>query len=708
MTTHVAHSTLSTSDEAKSAQAISKIVYPETKRVDVVEEQFGVKVSDPYRWLENDVRSDEEVAAWVQAQNKVTRAYLDALPGRDVFKERLKAAFDHERVSTPYKRGQRYFYGRIAGLENQASLYLRDGVNGTERVLINPNGWAADGATALAEWSVSDDGARLAYAVQDGGTDWRTIKVLDVDTGQTLDDEVKWARFTGIAWAKDGSGYFYARYPEPKQGTESLAGVANHAVYYHALGTTQAQDRLLYAMPEQPNLVHFVEVTHDGRYAIIYSTPGSSTNSLTVVDLASEDWVPRTLIGNMDTEWGVVGNEGTKFFISTSMGASRRKIVTLDIKDADPVPTDLIGEQQDVLNQAWLLGGRLLVSYFVDAKTEIRRFNLDGTEDGVVPLPGIGTAGGFRGDPDDSETFFGFTSFNAPTTIYRYDVATDTASVWAEPDVLIDVDQVIVQQRFYKSKDGTSVSMFIVRRKDVTTPAPTILYGYGGFGISIVPAYSPEQLAWVEQGGVLAVANIRGGGEYGKAWHDGGRLANKQNVFDDFIAAGEYLLAEGVTAVDGLAIEGGSNGGLLVGAVVNQRPDLFAAALPAVGVMDMLRFNRFSGGKLWMMDYGDPAVEADFKNLFAYSPYHNVESGKSYPAILATTADTDDRVVPGHTFKYIAAIQAADVGDKPHLVRIETRAGHGAGKPTDKVIEEVADMWAFAAYWTGLKVGVRG
>ena len=677
--------------------------YPEAKRVDVIEQHFGQMIADPYRWLENDVRNDKAVANWIESQNNVTNAYLDTLPGRDIFKDRLKQLYNYERFTVPVKKGGRYFYLYNSGLQSQQVLYVRDSVDGAGRVLIDPNSWAEDGAIALAEWSASNDGAHLAYAVQDGGTDWRTIRVLDVNTGKVQSDEVKWARFTNIAWTQDGSGFFYSRYPEPNQGEAFQAGVANHAVYFHTLGTSQAEDRLVYATPDQPNLLHSLSITEDERYVTILSTPISATNTLTVVDLESADWKPRKLIDNLDHQWSVVGNVGTTFFLITTQDAPRLKVVTMDIA-ADPVIRDVVPEQDSVLSDASLVGGRLLISYLVDVKTEVRRYKLDGKADGVVKLPGIGTTIGFKGDPGDSETFFGFTSFNTPGVIYQYDVASNTARIWSEAKVATDLNQIAVEQRFYRSKDGTRVPMFIVRRKDVTAPAPTLLYAYGGYGISIPPAFSPEWLGWVEQGGVFAISNIRGGYEYGKAWHEAGRRQHKQNVFDDFIAAGEYLKAEGITPPDGLAIQGASNGGLLVGAVVNQRPDLFAAALPGVGVMDMLRFDQFTGGKLWVNEFGSPAQEADFRNLFSYSPYHNIESGKAYPAILATTADTDDRVVPGHTFKYVAALQAADIGDKPHLVRIETRAGHDAGKPTDKIIEETADMWAFAAYWTGLDV----
>ncbi len=690
---------------SQSTATIPTIAYPQTKRVDVIEKPFGQTVSDPYRWLENDVRSDKEVAAWVELQNKVTNAYLDTLPGRDIFKNRLKQLYNYERFTIPVKKGKRYFYFRNSGLQSQRVLYVRDSVDGAGRVLIDPNSWAKDGATALAEWSASDDGTRLAYAVQDGGTDWRTIRVLDVNTGKVLGDEVKRAMYTSIAWIKDGSGFFYARFPEPKQGAASQANVENHAVYFHALGTPQAQDRLVYATPDQPTMVHsFLSITKDGRYVTILSTPGTPGTKLTIVDLKSTDWRPRKLVDKLDDQWSVAGNMGTKFFLMTNRGAPRFKVVTMDIAAPDPAITDVVPEQDSVLDGASLVGGRLLLSYLVDVKTEVRRYTLEGKADGVVKLPGIGTAVGFEGGQDDQETFFGFTSFNAPGVIYRYDVASNTARIWSEAKVAINLDRIAVEQRFYTSKDGTRIPMFIVRRKNVTGPAPTLLNAYGGYGLIDLPAFSAERLAWVEQGGVFAVAYVRGGGEYGKAWHEAGRRQNKQNVFDDFIAAGEYLKAQGIASQDGLAIQGASNGGLLIGAVVNQRPDLFAAALAQVGVMDMLRFDKFTGGKLWVDEFGSVAREADFYNLLKYSPYHNIQSGKAYPAILATTADTDDRVVPGHTFKYVAALQAADIGSKPHLVRIETRAGHGAGKPTDKIIEETADMWAFAAHWTGLEV----
>ena len=682
-----------------------RMQYPETRRVDVVEEQFGVKVADPYRWLENDVRQDGEVRAWVTAQQQVTNNYLATLPQRAVFRARLKALFDYERFGLPVKAGGRYFYMRNSGLQNQSVLYVRESLTGPGRVLIDPNGWAKDGATALAEWRPSEDGTKLLYTIQDGGTDWRTMKVLDVATGTVLPDTVEWVKFTALAWAKDGSGFFYSAFDAPAADAKFQALNENQKIYFHKLGQPQSADRLIYATPNAPRLGHLAQVTDDGRWLLITTSEGTDERyELTVLDLQTPGAKPRTLVAGLTHEWQLAGNIGTKFYFRTNMGAPLQRIVTMDVSAAEPKPVELVPESKATLESVNLVGGVLFAQYLADVKSEVRRFALDGKPLGTVPLPGIGATGGFGGEQDDSETFFVFTSYATPSTIYHYDVKTGRATAWASPKVAFDPADYKVEQVFYPSKDGTRIPMFLVRKKSVTGPAPTLLYAYGGFNISSTPGFSAARLAWVEQGGVFAVANIRGGGEYGKAWHNGGRLANKQNVFDDFIAAGEWLKAHGVTGKDQLAIQGGSNGGLLIGAVVNQRPDLFAAALPQVGVMDMLRFDRFTAGRYWVDDYGYPSKEADFKVLYAYSPYHNVKGGRAYPAILATTADTDDRVVPGHSFKYAAAIQAADIGLKPHLIRIETRAGHGSGKPTDKIIDETADLWAFAAQWTGLKV----
>ncbi|RYE64068.1 MAG: S9 family peptidase [Oxalobacteraceae bacterium] len=681
--------------------------YPDTRREDISEELFGTQVADPYRWLENDVRNDSEVADWVAAQNEVTGAYLASLPGRDWFRSRIRQLFDYERFGLPEKKGARYFYMHNSGLQQQAVLFVREGLEGEARILIDPNGWSADGATALSEWTPSEDGSHLLYAVQDGGSDWRTARVLDVATGQDTGDVIEGMKFTLAAvWNKDGSGFFYSRYPEVAEEDKFHALNANHKVYFHRLGNPQSADRLVYETPAHPSHSHYAQITDDGNWLAITTSEGTDDRyQITLIDLREPAWPARTIVHGLNHHWSLAGNMGTRFYWSTNSHAPRMRIVTMDVTESEhPEAHELVPESDATLEGAAIIGHTLIASYLVDARTEIRRFALDGKPLAPVALPGIGTATGFGGHADDPETFFAFTSFNEPTTIYRHNVATGESTPWAAPNLLFDPAEYSVEQRFYGSKDGTRVPMFVVRRHDTHGPAPTLLYAYGGFGISLTPAFASSRIAWMEQGGVLAVANIRGGGEYGKAWHDGGRLANKQNSFDDFIAAGEYLIREGITGQGQLAIQGGSNGGLLVGAVVNQRPDLFAAALPAVGVMDMLRFDRWTAGRYWVDDYGKPAEEAGFRNLYAYSPYHNVRSGAEYPAILVTTADTDDRVVPGHSFKYAAAIQSAALGDKPHLIRIETRAGHGSGKPTDKIIEEAADLWAFAAEWTGLRV----
>ncbi|MFA5968241.1 MAG: prolyl oligopeptidase family serine peptidase [Sphingomonas sp.] len=681
--------------------------YPAARRVDQVDDYSGTKVADPYRWLENDVRTDAEVRSWVDGENTVTDGYLATLPGRDLFKARLRELYNYERFGVPEKKGAHYFYSHNTGLQNQSVLFVRDGLNGEGRVLIDPNGWSKDGATALGEWAPSEDGSKLVYTIQDGGTDWRIVKVIDVASGKVLPDTIEWVKFSGLAWAKDGSGFFYSRFPAPPADAKFQSTNENQSVYFHKLGDAQSADKLIYATPDQPKLGHAVRVTDDGNWLVITTTQGTDNRyQITVIDLKAPKPTPRTIVPGLDNEWSLVGNEGGNFYWQTNKDAPRGKIVVMNLyaRSALPPVQDVVPEDKDVLESASILGGKILATYLADVKSEVRRYTPDGQLVGKVALPGIGSVVGGSGSAKDTETFFAFTSFTTPTTVFRYDVASDTSTVWAAPKVAFDPANFTVEQVFYPSKDGTRVPMFIVRKKGVTGPAPTLLYAYGGFNITMNPGFSASRLAWVEQGGVFALANIRGGGEYGKPWHDGGRLHNKQNVFDDFIAAGEYLKAQGITGKDQLAVQGGSNGGLLIGAVVNQRPDLFAAALPQVGVMDMLRFDRFTAGRYWVDDYGYPAKPEDFKILYSYSPYHNVRGGHDYPAILAATADTDDRVVPGHTFKYTAAIQAADIGAKPHLVRIETRAGHGSGKPIDKVIDETAADWAFIARWTGLAV----
>jgi prolyl oligopeptidase len=681
--------------------------YPHTETVPVVETQFGIEIADPYRWLENDVRTDAKVRQWVERENATTNAYLKTLPGREILKTRMRALTDFERFGVPRKAGNRYFYMRNDGLQNQSVLWVREGLAGPARVLIDPNSWAKDGATALGEWTASDDGSMLVYAVQDGGTDWRTVKLLDVATGNVLDDEVKWVKFSPLSWAADGSGFYYSRFAAPESGRTYQSTNLNQTVNFHRVGTPQADDKLIYATPDKPRLGHRSQVTDDGRWLLITSSEGTDSRfELHVLDLATPNAKPTTLIKGLDYNWAMIGNVGPSFYFVTNQGAARQRIVTLDVTRPKRKPVPIVAERVQTLIGASMVGAKIVLSYLGDAKSDAEMVNLDGSAAGDVRLPGIGTAAGFGGKVGDSETFYSFSSYTTPPTIYRFDTATGIAEVFARPKAAFDPDRFETVQHFYTSKDGTRIPIFVIRRKG-PLPAggsPTVLYGYGGFNASQTPGFSATRLAWIEQGGVFAIANLRGGGEYGKAWHDAGRLQNKQNVFDDFIAAGEYLIAEGITAPGKLAAEGRSNGGLLVGAVINQRPDLFAAALPAVGVMDMLRFDRFTAGRYWVDDYGDPSKEADFRTLYAYSPYHNIRSGTDYPAILVTTADTDDRVVPGHSFKYAAKLQASDIGSKPHLIRIETRAGHGSGKPTDKLIEESADVYAFAAKWTGLAI----
>jgi prolyl oligopeptidase len=681
------------------------IAYPPTLREHVVDTLFGETIADPYRWLENDVREDPRVRDWVEAQNRVTRATLDALPRRAAIAERLTRLWDYERYGLPERAGDRYFYLRNDGLQNQSTLHVQEGLEGPPKLLIDPNLWSEDGATALAEWKPSRDGRRLVYAVQEGGTDWRTLRVLDADSGETLADEVHWAKFTALAWARNGAGFFYSRFPEPEAGAAHQQLNLNHAIWFHSIGTPQASDRLVYATPDRPKLNHVAETTDDGRWLVVYSSEGTDERyEVTLIDLTSAKAERRTLVRGLEHNWRLAGADGTALYFLTNLEAPRQRVVKIDVSTPSRRMSEIVAEDEATLEGATVAGSRIVLSYLHDAQSEIRLVTLEGAPAGSVALPGVGAAQVQKGERGEPELFFRFASYATPASIYRLDADANEVAVFKAPQLAFDSSTYRVRQLFFTSKDGTRVPMFVVQRADaaMSGPKPAILYGYGGFNISLTPDFSPAILQWIEMGGVYAVANIRGGGEYGKTWHEGGRLANKQNSFDDFIAAAEHLIAEGITSKQQLAIRGGSNGGLLVGAVVNQRPDLFVAALPAVGVMDMLRFNRFTAGRYWIDDYGDPAKEEDFRLLRSYSPCHNILSGRDYPAILITTADTDDRVVPGHSFKYAAALQAARIGPRPHLIRIETRAGHGAGTPTSKMIEEYADLWAFAAKWTGL------
>ena len=700
-------SSMAGAEDAANTDVSVKLIYPKTKTVNVVDEQFGVKVADPYRWLEDDVRVNPEVADWVKAQNAVTDAYLETLPGKKILAERMKRLFDYERFGLPEKAGGYYFFTKNDGLQNQSVLYVRKGLKGADRVLIDPNSWAKDGATALDSWVPSKNGTLLAYSIQDGGSDWRTLRVLDSATGKVLPDEIKWAKFTNISWVGN-DGFLYSRFAEPKEGAAFQQLNYNQTVYYHKIGTPQSEDKAVYATPDKPEYGHSAQVTHDGKWAVITTSSGTDEKyELHVMPLGKKPtWKAQPLVMGLEYDWGLIEGMGNILWFTTNKDAPKLKVVTVDLGVNAPVFADVIPEREETLSRTQIVGNRLILSYIKDAKSMALMTDLAGKPVQEIKLNAIGTASGFSGTPGDPETFFGFSSFNQPGAVYRFNSDTGVSTVFAQPKLSFDPQDYSVAQIFYPSKDGTKIPMFVVHKKDLdlSQGAPTLLYSYGGFNISQTPTYSPTRMAWLQSGGVFALANIRGGGEYGKPWHDAGRLMNKQNVFDDFAAAAEYLIASGISAKGKIAIEGRSNGGLLIGVSLNQRPDLFAAGHAAVGVMDMVRFDRFTAGRYWVDDYGYPSKEADFKMQMTYSPYHNIKSGVAYPAVIVSTADTDDRVVPGHSFKYISALQAADTGGKPKIIRIESRAGHGSGKPTDKVIDEYSDIYAFLAKWTGLKL----
>jgi prolyl oligopeptidase len=698
------------SEPAPAAAGPSAPVYPQTRTTDQRDTYQSaslgeVLIADPYRWLETDVRVSDEVAGWVRDQQAVTNAYLEALPGRARIAQRLTELWNYERYDVPSERAGRYFFTRNDGLQNQSVLMVQEGLDADARPLINPNTWSDDGTTALAGSVASSDGARLAYLVQEGGSDWRTIRVIDVQSGVELEDEVRWVKFSPLSWAKDGSGFFYSRYPEPAAGEEFTSLNLNQAIYFHALGTDQSEDRLIIADPETPQTSWRGSVSDDGRYLVIDSSQGTDGNGVWILDLETEGTEPVELFEGFANNHGYVGNTGETFFFLTDLDAPNQRIVALELSDPS-ARRDIIAEGAFPITTASHVGGHLIVQTMRDAASAVSVHALDGALVREVELPGLGVASGFSGRPESPETFYSFSSFNQPGAIYRYDVATGESMVFRAPELTFDPGDYVVSQVSFPSTGGVQVPMFIVHHRDVTPDGarPTLLFGYGGFNIPMRPGFDVRRLQWMEMGGVFALANIRGGSEYGRDWHDGGRLANKQNVFDDFINAAEHLIDMGWTSPDNLAIEGRSNGGLLVGAVSNQRPDLFAAALPGVGVMDMLRFNQFTAGRFWVSDYGSPQDPDMFDVLYAYSPLHTIPEGEGYPATLITTADTDDRVVPGHSFKFAAALQAADTGDAPTLIRIETSAGHGAGTPVSKLIEETADKWAFIAFHTGLAI----
>jgi prolyl oligopeptidase len=683
----------------------TSLSYPPSPRHDQIDVYHGVAVPDPYRWLE-----DPQSAAsrqWIEAQNQVTSAYLETLAGRSAIGDRLTQLWNFERYSTPFKQGGRYFYFKNDGLQNQSVLYTLPSLEAEPRMLLDPNTLSEDGTVSLSGMAVSENGAYLAYGLSSAGSDWVEWYVRDIATGVDTDDRLQWVKFSGASWSHDHQGFFYSRYDEPDETTKLEAVNYYQKLYYHRLGNPQGDDVLVYDRPDQKEWGFGGGVTEDGRYLIISVWKGTDPNNLVFYkDLRAPDSPVVELITEFEASYSFVDNEGPLFWFRTDLEAPKGRLIAIDIAQPERGAwQEIIPESDDTLEGVGLLNHQFVADYLKDAYTTIRIFSLTGELVREVALPGIGSAGGFDGKRGDTETFYSFTSFTVPSAIYRYDMVTGRSTLYRQPEVDFDPAAYTTTQMFYESKDGTRVPMFITHKTglELNGQNPTLLYGYGGFSISLTPAFSVGNLVWMEMGGIYAVPNLRGGGEYGEEWHQAGTKLHKQTVFDDFIAAAEWLMAAGYTSPAKLAIMGGSNGGLLVGACMTQRPDLFAAALPAVGVMDMLRFNQFTIGWAWESDYGSPQNEAEFRALYAYSPLHNLKPGTAYPATLITTADHDDRVVPAHSFKFAAALQAAHQGEAPVLIRIETKAGHGAGKPTAKVIEEVADKWAFLAANLGME-----
>ncbi|MEM9066088.1 MAG: prolyl oligopeptidase family serine peptidase [Planctomycetota bacterium] len=679
--------------------------YPETFRGSTVDIYHGTAVPDPYRWLEN--AESPETEAWVERQNELSRAFIESVPERQGIIDRLTTLWNYERFGIPNKEGGLYFYSRNDGLQAQSVLYVAESLDAEPRVLIDPNTLSEDGTVALGGTSVSPDGTYIAYSVADGGSDWRIWRVRNIATGEDLTHEVRWSKFSGAAWAGDESGFYYTRYPEPPEGEFLTAKNENPAVYFHAIGTPQEEDRLVYSRPDQPNWSLGAGTSDDGRHLFIYMSAGTDDrNGIAHANLETRgDGEIRVLKNPLEAEYGVVATSGDTAWLVTTEDAPLRRLVSTNLAELNPTWTEVLPEVENKLAGVDLVGDKIIAEYLENAKASVKLFTLQGRAAGEVNLPGVGSAFGFSGDLGDPETFFSFSSYNRPSTVYRYDVSTGQATVFRAPELAFNPDDYVTEQVFYSSKDGTRVPMFISHKKglELNGENPTLLYGYGGFNISLTPGFSPANLAWMEMGGIYVVANLRGGGEYGSEWHDAGRLHNKQNVFDDFIAAAEHLIQYRYTRPERLGIFGGSNGGLLVGACLQQRPELFGAAIPAVGVMDMLRFDRFTIGYAWRSDYGWPEKhKADFDTNIAFSPYHNAKSGVCYPPTLVTTADRDDRVVPAHSYKFTAAMQHVQRCDNPILIRVDTRAGHGAGTPTSKRIEQAADRWSFLVRTLGV------
>lgn len=685
--------------EPETAQGPSvPVAYPSSERIDHIDTYHGVEVADPYRWLE-DVDGDK-TAQWVVDQNAVAQPFLEAIPARDTINQRLTEVWNYERFTTPVKEGGRYFYRRNDGLQDQDVLYVTDSLDGEPRILIDPNTFSDDRTASMTSFVVSPDGSRIAYSISEAGSDWRHWKVREVETGEDLDDRLDGIKFSGASWSTDGEGLYYSRYPENDSGDADDSQQVS--VYYHRIGTPQAEDIQVYSITDHETRNPYADVTDDGRYLILGVFDGYDSNGVYYQELGKPDAPVVKLLNEWDALYDLLGNKDDVFYFSTTRDAPKYRIVAIDLKNPSPENwREVVPEAEETIEGASLAGGHLIVQYLEDASSLVKVFDLEGQMTREVELPGIGSVGGFSGKLDDPETFYSFTGYTTPDRIYHYDIESGESALFRQSKVNVDLSPFVTTQVFYESKDGTRVPMFIVHREDIELDGnnPTLLYGYGGFNVSLTPYYSPRRIVWMEMGGVLAVANLRGGGEYGEEWHKAGTKLEKQNVFDDFIAAGEWLIDNGYTSREKLAIRGGSNGGLLVGAVINQRPDLFGAALPAVGVMDMLRYHRASANaRQWSSDYGLSENEEEFQALLAYSPYHNTEEGACYPPTLVTTADHDNRVMPWNSFKFAAALQHAQGCDNPALIRVETRAGHGAGKPTWMQIEEIADQWAFLTW----------
>jgi prolyl oligopeptidase len=675
----------------------ARLQYPVAPTSEQTDDYHGVKVADPYRPLENP--DGEATQKWVAAENELTRSYLDHVPGRDGIKDRLTALWDYERYAGLSKAGSQYFLFHNSGLQNQNVLYVLDSMRGERRVLLDPNTLTKDGAAALTGTSVSWDGKRIGYAIAVAGSDWSDWRIRDIATGKDLPDVIRWTKLTNAAWTKDDASFFYTRFPEPAPDKLLTAENKNARVYLHKLGDQQSADRLIYERSDHPDWEFGPQVTEDGRYLILYVSYGDSAkNLLFVQDLTAAKPVTREVISQWQAAYTVIGNDGSKLYVQTTDGAPRGRVVSIDLDHPEREHwKEIVPQREETLENALLASGKLVLAYLKDAHAAARIVSLDRRESKEIPMPGLGAAHWSRPRQSDHELFFTWTSFLAPTAEYRFDLNTGKLEPVFSSKLKFDPTRYGTKQVFFHSKDGTRVPMFLSYRKGIKLDGrnPTLLYGYGGFNIAITPAFSVPYLEWMDMGGIFAVANLRGGAEYGEEWHQAGAKGNKQNVFDDFIAAAEWLIANHYTSNKKLSIFGGSNGGLLVGAVMNQRPELFGAAMAAVGVMDMLRFDKFTVGATWVGDYGSPGNADDFRVLRTYSPLHNIRKGAEYPPVLITTSDHDDRVVPGHSFKYAAALQAAQKGPAPVLIRIETRAGHGAGKPTSKMIDEWVDRLSF-------------